>query len=323
MRGYDRLEVDALLHDTADMIEARGVGVEALACRRRRAARRRRARRVDHQGRDRGRRASTSESAKRASELTQEAEQAAEHARREADAYATETRECRRPLRGRDPHRGRDAQRRACARRPTRMSEARPPPPRSRRRRSCARRRPSAIASRRRSPSCAQQRQSVIESIERLRGNLDSMVGGVEQGTEQFIALGGTLRRRRPVRSPARRSRADADEPLAPSRSTPGSCRSRSRSPMTRRRSSRMTSGHRRGGYEDDYEDEEEGESPARTRTGSLRDRGDEATRRRRPRTTRTIEDDGRGLDRRGRRGAGRLEDDATEVLEVREDERD
>ena len=192
MRGYDRLEVDALLHDLADLIEARGLGVDApeaavgelpgVADR---------VQSILTSATEAAQHVSN-ESVKRASEVTQEAEQAAEHMRREADEYATETRAS--ADRYADETRSSaDTDATTLREEAERMAEASS---------SAAEEqaaeivREAEIERDRVKASIAElreQRRGVLESIERLRGNLDSMVGGVEKGTEQFIALtGGT-----------------------------------------------------------------------------------------------------------------------------------
>lgn len=201
LRGYDRLEVEALLHDIADLIEARGLGlpegqkavgelpgvaerVESIVRSATDAA--------EHVANEAGKRAAevTQEADEHAAAVTQEAEQAAEHMRREADGYATETRE--------------SADRYAAETRTAAEQEA------ERLREESARMAEATTAAAEEQATeilreaelerdrvkasileLRQQRQAVVQSIERMRGNLDSMVGDVEKGTEQFIAVGG------------------------------------------------------------------------------------------------------------------------------------
>lgn len=188
LRGYDRLEVEALLREVADLIESRGFGrrataasagelpgvaerVDAIVAAATEAA--------EHL---------TQESTKRADELTREAEQAAEHARREAEGYAAEKRE--------DADRYADqtrsqadrevAQLREETERMAQASTAAAEQQAAEILREAELERDRVRAS---IVELREQRQAVVESIERMRGNLDSMVGSVQQGTEQFNAL--------------------------------------------------------------------------------------------------------------------------------------
>jgi len=190
LRGYDRLEVEALLHDIADLIEARGLGVpegqkaigelpgvservESIVKAATDAA--------EHVGNEAG---------KRAAEVTQEAEQSAEHMRREADGYAAETRKSadRYAAETRTAAEQESTKLREESGRMAEATTAAAEEQAAEILREAELERDRVKAS---IVELRQQRQGVVESIERMRGNLDSMVGDVEKGTEQFIAVGG------------------------------------------------------------------------------------------------------------------------------------
>ena len=187
LRGYDRLEVEALLHEVADLIESRGLAgaanqsagelpgvaerVDAIVAAATEAA--------EHL---------TRESTNRADEVTREAEQAAEHARREAEGYAAQKREDadRYAAETRSAAEREAAQVREETQRMAQASAAAAEEQAAEMLREAELERDRVRAS---IVELREQRQAVVESIERMRGNLDSMVGSVQQGTEQFIAL--------------------------------------------------------------------------------------------------------------------------------------
>ncbi len=318
MRGYDRLEVDALLHDTADMIEARGVGVETPAA----AVGElpgvgERVESIIKAATDAAEHVNA-QSAKRASEVTQEAEQAAEHARREADSYATETRESadRYAAETRTEAETAAASMREEAERLSEASTAAAEEQAAEILREAATERDRVKAS---IAELRQQRQSVIESIERMRGNLDSMVGGASQGTEQFIALGEgeeELAEARPI-TDEEEYEPLADEPLATEPEPSGVLAIEE--PLADDEEEVFEEDEPITGEEryeddelgeDDYEDEEAGElvgetrKTARTRTATTRPRSSRRPAASTPRRGRA-RGRGRGLGPRGRRRAG------------------
>ena len=189
MRGYDRLEVDAMLSEIAERIEAgeltppapsvagelRGISerVESILTAATEAA--------DHL---------RAESTKRAEQVTQEAEQAAEHARHEADSYATETRGAADSY-AKQTRTAAEQEATELREETARLSDASSAAAEEQaaeivREAELERDRVKASIA-----GLREQRQAVVDSIERLRGNLGSMVGDVEAGTEQFIAVAG------------------------------------------------------------------------------------------------------------------------------------
>ena len=187
--GYDRQQVDALLAELhkraragelkpteAEAIEAQltGIGdrVEAIL-----AAATDTAAHVSE------------EATAKAAALTRETEQAAEHQRREADSYAQTTRS------EADQHASRvraDADREAAKLREQARTEADATVAAAEEEADTIVREAQLERGRIEEAieALRERRELVIASIERMRGNLSSMVGEAEQGTDAFLAMG-------------------------------------------------------------------------------------------------------------------------------------